>query len=73
MARHRPVPHDTAEEIRELGAEGYGRNTISSITGINAGTVRAVLDDRHLTYVDALTPRQVTSMLMSGFGAKPST
>lgn len=70
--RQVPVALDTADEIRELAKQGLGRNQISHQTGINASTVRGVLTGRHKTYVDILTPRQVTSLLMSGFGPRGS-
>lgn len=63
----RAVPLDTADEIKELADEGFGRNLISTMTGIPAGTVRAVLDGTHKTYVDDLTTRQTTKMI-SGWG-----
>lgn len=72
MARKEPVALDTAAEIRELAAEGLGRNQISHHTGVPASTVRSVLNGNHKTFVDKLTPRQVTGMLMSGFTPKPS-
>ena len=65
--RQVPVALDTAEEIRELAAQGLGRNQISHATGVNASTVRGVVTGRHKTYVDILTTRQVTRLLMSGF------
>ena len=67
MARHRPVPHDTADEIRELEADGFGRNTISMMTGINAGTVRNVLSGKAVEFCDDLTTRQRTNMLSAAF------
>ena len=67
MARHKAVPNDTADEIRELSAKGFGRNTISMMTGINAGTVRNVLDGKATEFNDNLTTRQVTDMLKAAF------
>ena len=67
MARHKAVPNDTADEIRELSAKGFGRNTISMMTGINSGTVRNVLDGKATEFNDNLTTRQVTDMLKAAF------
>jgi hypothetical protein len=67
MARHRPVPLDTADEIRELEGEGFGRNTISMMTGINASTVRNVLSGKAVEFNDDLTTRQVSNMLNMAF------
>ena len=67
MARHKAVPKDTADEIIELGEKGYGRNTIAMMTGINASTVRNVLDGKNVTVCEKLTTRQISSMLAGGF------
>lgn len=67
MSAHEPVAMDTANEIRELAAKGYGRNTISFMTGINSSTVRNILEDKHQTYDDKLTTRQVSEMLRQAF------
>ena len=63
-----PVALDTAAEIRELDAKGFGRNTISTFTGVNASTVRNVLEGKHQTYCNKLTPRQLGQLLNRGFG-----
>lgn len=65
MTRHNPVPLDTADEIREMDAKGIGRNSISQLTGIPAGTVRNVLNGTAVKYVDKLTTRQIDSLVMS--------
>ena len=67
MARPPVVPKDTAKEINELGAQGYGRNTISYMTGINSSTVRNVLDGKNVQICEKLTTRQVSKMLCAGF------
>jgi len=67
MSVHESVPMDAATEIRELDADGFGRNAISSITGVNASTVRNILEGKHQTFCSKLTPRQ-TSQLIRGFG-----
>lgn len=67
MSSHEPVALDTAAEIRELAKKGYGRNTISYMTGINASTVRNVLEDKHQTYDEKLTARQRSNLLRIAF------
>lgn len=59
----RPVPLDTAAEIAELEMEGHGRNVISTMTGVPAGTVRSILNGTHKTFVNDLTIRQASKML----------
>ena len=65
MTRHNPVPMDTAAEIRELDAEGLGRNSIAQHTGINASTVRNILAGTAVQFNDKLTTRQIDRYLMS--------
>jgi hypothetical protein len=67
MAAHKPVPHDTADEIRELRAAGYGRNKIGQITGTHASTVRNVLDGKAVEFCNDLTTRQISGMLAGAF------
>jgi hypothetical protein len=67
MSAHEPVPKDAALEIRELGQQGYGRNQISYMTGVNSSTVRNVLDGVHKTYDEKLTTRQVQGLITRGF------
>lgn len=74
MASHEPVSLDTAAEIRELATEGYGRNTISYMTGIPSSTVRNILEGIHQTFDSKLTNRQRTNLLAAAFrpqGRKP--
>ena len=59
------VPLDAVDEIRELSAQGHGRNMISSLTGIKQETVRSILLNRDVQTCDRLTCRQITTMLMS--------
>lgn len=67
MAAQEPVPIDKAEEIRELATQGIGRNKISQLTGINASTVRQIIEEKHQAFIDKLTPRQIQSLLNNGF------
>lgn len=67
MASHKPVPRDTADEIRELDAKGFGRNTIGMITGICSSTVRNVLDGKAVEFTSKLTTRQVAGLLNGAF------
>ena len=67
MSRHKPVPLDTADEIRELAADGFGRNKISMMTGIPAATVRNVLNGKAVEFTDKLSTRQLSNMLSIAF------
>jgi len=67
MSAHIPVPMDAAKEIRELSDKGYGRNTISYITGVNSSTVRNILDGIHQAYDEKLTTRQMQALINHGF------
>lgn len=67
MSSHEPVALDTAKEIRELEAAGYGRNTISYMTGINSSTVRNVLEGIHQAYDEKLTSRQRSDLIRRAF------
>jgi citrate lyase synthetase len=67
MATQEPVPIDKAKEIRELADLGIGRNKISQLTGINASTVRQIIDNKHQTFIDKLTPRQIQNLLNNAF------
>lgn len=59
------VPIDTIEEIKELSRAGHGRNQISALTGINAGTVRNILGDKKVEVCNSMTNRQRTDLLMA--------
>jgi len=59
------VPLDTIDEIRELSIQGYGRHTISSLTGIKQETVRNVIGHKNVQTCDLLSCRQINTMLMS--------
>lgn len=67
MASHKPVPSDAATEIRELSGKGFGRNTISMMTGICSSTVRNVLDGTAVEFSEELTTRQISTMLCTAF------
>ena len=67
MTAHAAVPIDTAKEIHELDESGYGRNSISHITGIPATTVRNVLDGVHQKFDNTLTVRQRQNMMLRAF------
>lgn len=67
MTEHAAVPLDTAKEIHELDERGYGRNTISRMTGINSSTVRNVLDGTHQKFDNTLTVRQRQNMMLRAF------
>lgn len=57
---------DVAKEIRELAAEGFGRNQISSMTGIMPGTVRRIIErEPSVQMSDDLTTRQRSALLNS--------
>lgn len=57
------VPIDTVNEIRELDRAGHGRNQISAITGINAGTVRNILGEKNVRVCETMTNRQRSDLL----------
>lgn len=60
------VPIDTVKEIFELEKAGHGRNQISALTGINAGTVRNILAGKtNVATCDTMTNRQRTDLLMA--------
>jgi len=68
VSKHKPVPRDTADEIRELSAKGYGRNAIGMITGMSSATVRNVLNGTAKGFTERLTARQISSLLKGAFG-----
>ena len=67
MAEHEPVPIDVAKQVIELSQSGLGRKQISLITGINASTVRRIIEGKHQNYSDTLSIRQVQSMINQCF------
>ena len=67
MAEHESVPLDTANQVIELAESGLGRNQISVITGINASTVRRIIQGKHQSYCNTLSIRQVQSMINQCF------
>lgn len=60
---HEPVPLDVAAEILELSIEGFGRDKIGFITGINSSTVKKVISGSHKSYSDKLSCRQTQGLL----------
>jgi len=57
-AKERSIPQDDIIKVFELDGEGYGRNTISIMTGIPSSTVRNVLEGKDVTINTRLSVRE---------------
>ena len=67
MGKRSTLGEDDVARIRELHAQGWGRNRIGDYLNVNPSTVKCVLDDSRKIVSDRLSVRQRQDLLNSAF------
>ena len=61
------IGQDEARQILELYEQGYGRNRIGQIVGVNSSAVRKVIAGERVHYSEKLSTRERQRLLETAF------